>query len=116
MPPSVDRGTLFCVTTSITTSLRPLCVTTGRQRGAALTALLIYHEANSMHFDIYLTAIGCIPGDSGTRLQPKLHTTTTINTNNTSSKQFTLLWAEVRVRILPRLLVQDIAVNIRFFY
>ena len=32
--PFVNRRTLFYVTTSITTSHRPLCVTAGRQRGA----------------------------------------------------------------------------------
>jgi len=35
--------------------------------------------------------------------RPKLHITTTVNTNNTYSKPFTLHWAEVRVRTVPRL-------------
>ena len=33
---------------------------------------------------------------------PKLHITTTVNTNNTSSKPFTLLWADVRVPVFER--------------
>ena len=54
---------------------------------------------------IYLTAIGCIPGGSGTRLQTKI----TYNNNNEHQQYIeqtvfpTLLWAELRVRTVPRL-------------
>ena len=53
--------------------------------------------------DIYSTAIGCIPGGSATRLQTKMTYNKTVNTNNTYSKPFTLHWADVSVRTVPRL-------------
>jgi len=55
---------------------------------------------------IYVTAIGCIPGGSGTRLQTKITYNNNNQHNNTSSKPFTLLWADVRVRTVPRLWVE----------
>jgi len=63
--------------------------------------LLLLPTGYDMIYDIYLTAIGCIPCGSVHDYKPKLLITTAINTNNTSSKPFTILWADVRGRTVP---------------
>ena len=48
---------------------------------------------------IYLTEIGCKPGGSVTRLQTEI----TYNNNNQHQQYIEQLWAEVRMRTVPRL-------------
>jgi len=76
--------------------------TTARLKAARYTRKFGASFDNDNDNDIYLTAIGCIPGGSGTRLQTKVTYNNNNQHHNTSSKPFTLLWAEVRVRTVPR--------------